>query len=1054
MIGLAQRLSASGLDVTLYLTASGDSPEDLTRLTHHFAEMHDIKVERYEPARDNIHRYEGMESRSLGIYDYFKRSDFDVVYFPLEGGLAYYSLLAKETGLSTLRSQLVVIAHSPLEWASQADRFFFRRVDEAKAAFMEKYCAGQADSLICTNAALLDWFKDHGWNLTKATTVLPALAPQEWRPDNPSANAAVLGKRELVLIAGSRYRDGVTLFCDALDELAKSEAADLDVTIVGGFGKILGEHSGGLFVRRARHWPFRLHMKPRTTLLEGIRQTAVTGGVAIIPSLASATGFFVSECLHLGARFVATSVGGNLGQLRSDQEKALLAPPNAKELAARIKHVLASTDRLTTRIDEHEKVSLWLIHHEKCTKQLATAGRKPVRHKAPLVSVIIAHHDRPQYLMQLVASLEEQDYRNFEVILVDDGSKLPESHATLDRLEEPFVKKDWKIIRGENRYVGAARNRGVKESRGGYIIFIDDDNALFPHAISTFVHAIEHSRSDVCTALAKTFYDVHVPSAPDDAYVSYVPLGGSLDMGFLTNCFGDTISIYRRSIFDTIGYQFEKFGYMVEDHEFFVRILLAGLKMRLIPECLFWYRVSTRGRYRSSHYYDNQIPIIDAYRRHGYKGLDHLYNLFLGQNIGQWQAESFRSNLYYSPSDHDYLRLCDLEPNSQEALQLLAEIAASEARPETAIGLLAAGRFAGFADLTKQALIADQHANGLLELSPTLMTTRVVKECDLKLALVTSSPPVSQRPVSAIEKDGTLVLEAKGESVCLAVLPALCPTSTVSAVTNITFLEGNAAAAEFMLMLCPMHDDPVISVLAAGRDPNEGSSGWTAVPRSQAPLAIEAKLAAPSQRPMNLVLAVRAAGGQSRTVLTSFTKTAVRISAQDQVMRRPPNRAASQSQRARAWTDAQRRSARLATAYPSTLPLLLLPNEVDEGIFLRPSEAGPVVATLERAFPAFGRSVIARVEICHDEAGPFEFAVAACLPGTEGQWQNSGPRNALAFSGWVTVSERFTMQDIVAKLPEKVPEALSIALAVRLPRRSKAAPANAFFRKLVFCWDD
>ena len=152
--------------------------------------------------------------------------------------------------------------------------------------------------------------------------------------------------------------------------------------------------------------------------------------------------------------------------------------------------------------------------------------------------------------------------------------------------------------------------------------------------------------------------------------------------------FGDTMSIYRRSVFDKVGFQFEKFGYMVEDYEFFVRIMLGGLKIRVIPEPLFWYRVSTQGRYRSSHWYDNQIPILDAYSKANFKGVDSLYKLVLGQNIKEYSKQSFRQNLTYSPSDQNYLGLSDLEPNSDDAILLLAKIAGEESRPDTAIGLL------------------------------------------------------------------------------------------------------------------------------------------------------------------------------------------------------------------------------------------------------------------------------------------------------------------------------------------------------------------------------
>jgi glycosyltransferase involved in cell wall biosynthesis len=1059
MIGLAERLAMQDIDVTLYVaTTEAPTQKELENLKKHYEAFYRINLEYYQISPENIHSYTNIEYLSYGIFEYLKNHMFDCIYFPLEGGIAYYSLLAKETGVQFLNTAITVVAHAPLEWASEADRFFFQKIEQAKVAFMERYCASQADRIICINPDLPDWFKKKNWEITHNCRVLPALTPMEWHNDplrQPYANSTET--KELVLIAGGRFRDGATLFADMLDELHKLGTTAVNVTIFGEFFKILGEHSGGFFVRRGRRWPGKISLRPSMALMEGIRYASHKDCIAVIPAFESATGATIGECIRRNVKFVSTAVGGNLEQVLEKHHSLALAQPNATALASLVQKAMCKPERVFPKFDEAEKTGMWLAHYrETVTKNIRATKKKKPGKISPLVSVVIAHHDRPQYLAQLISSIREQDYPNFEVILVDDGSKLPESHLALKMIEEEFSGKNWKIIRSENRYVGAARNLGVKSSRGDLIIFVDDDNALFPNAISTFVSAIERSGSDVCMAMARSFYDVYIPSSTENSYMSYIPLGGSLDVGFLTNCFGDTISIYRRSIFEKVGYQLEKFGYMVEDHEFFVRIALAGLKMRLIPECLFWYRVSTRGRYRSSHYYDNQIPITEAYQKNNFSGMNYIYQLFLGQNMGKWQTESFKANLYYSPADRNYLKLSEFEPNSREAFELLSMIAANEGRQDTAMSLLAEETTGiDFVKRAEAITTTNEQTDAILsrQYSP-VVTSRRIKQREYKLAKIYSGDPGKAPLPSFADTQDNFFLEAEDGFVSIAVLPAACPVSTISATCKVSIAEYGTGAGECLVMICAMYDDPVIAVEAASALGIEGSSGWLPVSDGNAATTIVAGLEFPSQTPQNLIFAIRTATNKPQKILGHFFDTTVQSSAESPVVGSPIGKAPVLKHRMRQWTEDERRSARLITDNHSELPLLLFPKTLEDGLFLRPAENGPVVAIIDRIFPAFANSVTARVEIAHDEGGPFEFAVAIVPPDGQMIWQKAGPLDKFAFSGWIKVSERHVFHELTAKLSDKVPAHLSVAIAVRLPNGSSPSPANSYFRNLSFYWNE
>jgi cellulose synthase/poly-beta-1,6-N-acetylglucosamine synthase-like glycosyltransferase len=92
----------------------------------------------------------------------------------------------------------------------------------------------------------------------------------------------------------------------------------------------------------------------------------------------------------------------------------------------------------------------------------ATPMKRSVNNeKDPLVSVVLVHRNRHLLLQDAIASIEKQTYKNFEIVLVDDGSTDPEAIAYLNSLAWTWwEKKGWRVVREPNRYLGAARNTG------------------------------------------------------------------------------------------------------------------------------------------------------------------------------------------------------------------------------------------------------------------------------------------------------------------------------------------------------------------------------------------------------------------------------------------------------------------------------------------------------------------------------------------------------------------------------------------------------------------
>lgn len=1063
-IGMAQHFATQGDTVTLLWVPPFDSADNapIAKLTDYLFGSHLIKLDVLKSCRDFLPALWGHEKASAAVYYHLKEQKFDAVYFALEGGLAYYTLLAKELGLYEQRPLLHVVVNAPTIWQANADQHFLENLGQVTSAYMERYCVEQADSVICASSHMVDWMKRENWQLAGNTQILPSLRPFEWQSSGQrkSARTAEANINELVFFSGPEFHKGLTLFCDALDVLAKRHGEPLTVTLLGRFGRILGEHTAGMVLRRSRRWPFALKIMPRFTDQQVVDYLRSRPCMAILPRSTASTPLDISTCLDEGIPFVATDAGGIPEMIAETSRAQILAKATPSSLAERIAAVLKKPSRVEPAHSVDRKRAIWNGHLDDIARKLKQNKPKPAsasKDAKPFVSIVMVHHDRPEYLMQAIEAVENQDYPNYELILVDDGSVLPESHKTLDDLKQRFKERGWTILRQENKYLGAARNAGARAARGERILFVDDDNALFPHAVTTFVKAMDASGADICTAFQRIFHEDFIPADEKLGLIHYFPLGGSLDLGFIHDTFGDANAMIRRSVFDKIGFQIEDYGYTAQDWEFYSRATLAGLKLRIIPEPLYWYRLSEQGMYRTSHWYKNRLPILAAFRKHGFAGLEHVYHLVLAANVTEAEREGYRENLRYNMSDQRYLHLARLEPESDQAIELLAEIAAAEGRADTSLILLGRSKSTDFRARAGDSLDVRERADRALIhegqefISETLLDSQSLREFTIK-----SSDDRHPSPLSYVESKDRLFLQARPAALSVAVLAAGCPAGTVSLSSIVWLDQVIISATEFLILLVPDGTDPIAAARQATDEPGEGSSGWQEVAHAFKTRRIEARFSLPGSTTQNIVLAVRNKDATSpNPTLGCFSWLVVSksLGAESRSQHRPRLGPPPKQQRAREWSDEERRTAKLVTAYQSPLPLLLFPSH-DEGLFLRPSTAGKVIANLPWAFPPFARRVIANVEIAHEEASPFEFAMA--LSPTEEQllWTGDAPKNSLAFSGWLRVERKFELHQLRMEIRELVRSHLSISLAIRLPRGSQPAPANAYWRKLLLVWDE
>lgn len=119
-----------------------------------------------------------------------------------------------------------------------------------------------------------------------------------------------------------------------------------------------------------------------------------------------------------------------------------------------------------------------------------------------LISVIIPVYNSEQYLRACIDSVMAQNYKNFELLLINDGStdssgKICDAYA----LQDTRIK----VFHQENGGVSAARNLGIQESLGQWITFVDSDDILEEDYLAVLVSASSHSKADLIIQGFKKF---------------------------------------------------------------------------------------------------------------------------------------------------------------------------------------------------------------------------------------------------------------------------------------------------------------------------------------------------------------------------------------------------------------------------------------------------------------------------------------------------------------------------------------------------------------------
>ena len=224
-----------------------------------------------------------------------------------------------------------------------------------------------------------------------------------------------------------------------------------------------------------------------------------------------------------------------------------------------------------------------------------------------LISVIVPVYNTQQYLEKCLDSIVKQTYQNLEIILVNDGS-IDESEIICQK----YQKKDKRIkyIKQHNGGLSVARNTGIENANGKYLIFIDSDDYVNVHFVDELYSALINNNSDIAVCDYQKVYEKDADIYSKNTAVIQKNVSNKFDNLYNENSAVTVVAwnkIYKKEIFDKIKYPIGK----IHEDEYIIHYILDNIKSITYVRAKYYYYYQRESSITGS-YSIKRLDILEA----------------------------------------------------------------------------------------------------------------------------------------------------------------------------------------------------------------------------------------------------------------------------------------------------------------------------------------------------------------------------------------------------------------------------------------------------------
>lgn len=535
----------------------------------------------------------------------------DLIEFPDYHAEALATAQAKRAGEPMLRDTRVVVrAHTSFEMCRLLDGFMGTDTESETVLAIERESLRLADTLVWAGGDVLGTYERYygADNLPRSRRIRHPLSFDRPPAVDERARDARYPVR-MLYVGRLERRKGVQ---DLLRALTTNDSDGWELTLVGGdteTGPLGGSQRAQLELMALSD--SRVHFVdhvPRATLGQLIRDH----DVLVMPSRWECWPTVVLEALTLNRPVVGTPTGGMLEMIQSGRSGWLSRSTGATALREVLDSLIGEPERIAQliRSGEPRRVGEELTRDADVVAGYAALLDEPSYHPRarirpttrrrvqPLVSVVVPYFRMGAFVREAVDSVERQTHPAIETIVVNDGSFAPEDGDVLDELErQPGVR----VLTQVNHGLGGARNAGIAQSRGRYVLPLDSDNAIEPTFVARCVELLEADPSlAYVTSWSQYVDEAGEPIAwPVSGELrGFHPIGNASDYVEVTNTAGDALAVLPRRLFD-LGYRYSADVPICEDWTLYRALHRDGRYGLVIPERLVRYRIRADSMYQT-----------------------------------------------------------------------------------------------------------------------------------------------------------------------------------------------------------------------------------------------------------------------------------------------------------------------------------------------------------------------------------------------------------------------------------------------------------------------
>lgn len=602
----AKMFAKAGDDVTVIVRSINGNKTEKAKEGYRIERFQQGEGENYQYlGYDNALAYQYYEVIMRMIDKYGKPDIIEMQEYNAYGQYIIQSKLMLNEKLKDI--PLVVHLHTPSFETLKINQFNTYELPFYWIGEMEKFCIKGADALVCPSQFLADKLQYLVDEKIKVIN-LPFDIDKEELEKYEKEGIQKPDKKTILYFGRTEYRKGVVQMLKGAEKLWK-KGLDFKVKIIGGDtileskGTYVGEDLKKKYAKYIESGNLEMmNSIPHLDLIPHILSaTAVT-----IPSLYEN---FPNTCIYsmwLGKPVLVSKSGGQAEMVKDSGKNGLIFDWDKDgDFEEKLEQLLNMSDEDLKQMGDNAKSRI----HELCNMEdnlkirreffedVIKNKNKP-KEKFPfveempkdeyikqydgekdLLSVVIPYYNLGKTLPETIESIKATTYKNYEIIIVNDGSTDEESVKVLEQYKDD---EKVRVVNIENKGLANARNVGAKEAKGEFVAFLDADDKIDPTFYDKAIKIL-HQYSNVSyvyswvqyfegsTAVWPTF-NVHIP---------YL-LCANMLAAFV---------VIRKNDFLNFGQNRIKMEYGMEDYDGWVSLAEHGCLGVSIPEKLNLYRI-------------------------------------------------------------------------------------------------------------------------------------------------------------------------------------------------------------------------------------------------------------------------------------------------------------------------------------------------------------------------------------------------------------------------------------------------------------------------------